>query len=282
MPGMKRLTFIFLLFTLGHIVNGQIVPYGNNLKAGKYINVGDAKLYYEIYGLGRPLLLLHGDTFGYISEFDQYIPLLAKHFKVIAMAMRGHGKSEIGTKEYSYKLFAEDALAILTQEKVDSVTVVGFSAGAITTYYLAAYYPKKVKKAVAMGGAIDTSGYRPGATDELKKYTGDDYEKMLPNLVKSRKKLMPKPDSYNELIDKLKTSWLQPIYVEKEKVAAIKCPVLTVAGDRDDYIRTEEFVRIYKLIENSQLAIIPNCSHVGLILDPTMFSAVVMPFLLQK
>lgn len=279
---MKKAFLLFALLIVGQISFGQTIPYGNNPKAGKYINVGDAKLYYEVYGSGRPLLLLHGDTLGYISEFDQYIPLLAKHFRVIAIAMRGHGKSEIGTKEYSYKLFAEDALAILKKENVDSVTVVGFSAGAITTYYLAAYYPEKVKKAVAMGGAIDTSGYRPGVIEELKKYTGDDFKKMLPDLVKSRKKLMPKPNSYNELIEKLKTSWLQPVYVEKEKVAAIKCSVLTVAGDRDDYMQTEEFVRIYKLIPNSQLAIIPNCSHVGLILDAKMFSAVVMPFLIGK
>jgi pimeloyl-ACP methyl ester carboxylesterase len=131
--------------------------------------------------------------------------------------MRGHGKSEIGTKRYSYQLFAEDALAILKQEKADSVMVVGFSA-------------------VAMGGAIDTSGYRAGAFSELKTYAGADYENMLPDLVKARKKLMPKPNSYNELVEKLKAFWLQPVYVEKEKLAAIKCPVLTVAGDRDVYI----------------------------------------------
>jgi pimeloyl-ACP methyl ester carboxylesterase len=47
---------------------------------------------------------------------------------------------------------------------------------------------------------------------------------------------MPKPNSYNELVEKLKAFWLQPVYVEKEKLAAIKCPVLTVAGDRDVYI----------------------------------------------
>lgn len=279
---MKNVVFLCALFFVGHISFSQKIPYGNNLKTGKYINVGDAKLYYEVYGSGTPLLLLHGDTFGYISEFDQYIPLLAKHYQVIAAGMRGHGKSEIGTKKYSYKLFAEDALSILKQEKVDSATVVGFSAGAITAYYLAAYYPEKIKKVVAMGGTLDTSGYKDGAMEELKKYSGDDYEKMLPDLVKSRKKLMPKTNSYNELIEKLKISWLQPVYVEKEKVAAIKCPVLTVAGDRDDYIQTEEFVRIYKLIANSQLAIIPNCSHVGLILDPSMFSAVVMPFLTER
>lgn len=279
---MKQATFLLILFFSGYTSIGQIVPYGNNPLTGKYINVGDARLYYEVYGSGTPLLLLHGDTFGYISEFDQYIPLLAKYYKVIAPGMRGHGKSEIGTKKYSYKLFAEDAVAILKQEKADTAFVVGFSAGAITAYYLAAYYPERVKKVVAMGGAIDNSGYRSGVLEELKKYNGDDYEKMLPVLVKSRKELMPKQNSYNELIEKLKDSWLQPVYIEKEKAETIKCAVLTVAGDRDEYLPAEEFLRIYKTIPGSELAIIPNCNHVGLILDTAMFSSIIIPFLVRK
>jgi pimeloyl-ACP methyl ester carboxylesterase len=273
---------LLLVFFFGQSAISQVVPYGDNPQAGKFIIVGHARLYYEVYGSGQPLLLLHGDTFGYISEFDKYIPLLEKHFKVIVPAMRGHGKSEIGTKKYSYQLFAEDALAILKQEAVDSAVVLGFSAGATTAYYLAAYYPEKVKKIVAMGGAVDTSSYRAGTIDELRKNTGDDYEKMLPELVNARKQLMPKPNSYNELIEKLKDSWLQPVYVKKEKLKNIKCPVLTVGGDRDDYMPVEKFVRIYNLIPNSQLAIIPNCGHVGLIIYPEMISMIVLPFLLEK
>jgi pimeloyl-ACP methyl ester carboxylesterase len=279
---MARLLLLLLFVIFGRPSIGQRIPYGDNPKAGKYISVSDAKLYYEVYGSGQPLLLLHGDTFGYISEFDQYIPLLEKYFKVIVPAMRGHGKSEIGTKRYSYGLFAEDALAILKQEKVDSATVLGFSAGATTGYFLAAYYPEKVKKLVAMGGAIDTASYRAGAIDELKRNTGDDYEKMLPELVRARKLLMPKQNSYIELIEKLKDSWLQSVYVEKEKLKNIKCSVLTVGGDKDDYMPVESFLRIYDLIPNSQLAIIPNCSHVGLILYPEMLSMIVIPFLLKK
>jgi pimeloyl-ACP methyl ester carboxylesterase len=118
---MTRLLFLFLPFIFQQSANSQLVPYGDNSKAGKYITVSDAKLYYEVYGSGQPLLLLHGDTFGYISEFDQYIPLLAKQFKVIVPALRGHGKSDIGKKKFSYQLFAEDAAAILKQERANSV-----------------------------------------------------------------------------------------------------------------------------------------------------------------
>jgi len=279
---MKKTPLSIALALLCCFSFGQNIPYGNNPATGKYLNVGDAKLYYEVYGTGSPLLLLHGDTFGYIDEFAEYIPLLAKHFRVIAVGMRGHGKSEIGTKTYSYKLFAEDAVSILKNETKDSVTVVGFSAGAITAYYLTAYYPEKIKKAVILGGLLDSSGYRPTVLEELKHLTGDDFEKMAPDLVKSRKALMPDPNRYNDLINKLRDSWLQPVYVDKEKATAIKCPVLIIGGDRDDYIKTEEFVRIYKIIPNSQLLIIPDCGHVGLILNPTMLTNTVIPFLTAR
>jgi pimeloyl-ACP methyl ester carboxylesterase len=276
---MKKTSLTIAFGLLCYFVFGQNIPYGNNPATGKYLNVGDAKLYYEVYGTGSPLLLLHGDTFGYIDEFANYIPLLAKHFRVIAVGMRGHGKSEIGTKTYSYKLFAEDANSILEHETKDSVTVVGFSAGAITAYYLTAYYPEKVKKTVALGGLLDSSGYRPTALEELKHLTGDDCEKMLPDLVKSRKALMPEPTRYNDVINKLRESWLQPVYVDKVKATSIKSPVLIIGGDRDDYIKTEEFVRAYKTIPNSQLAIIPNCDHVGLIFNTTLWENIVILFL---
>ena len=278
---MIRLLFFFLFLSFGLSVSSQVINYGNNPQVGKYLRVEDATLYYEVYGTGKPLLLLHGDTFGYISEFEQYIPILAKEFKVIIPAMRGHGKSEIGTKKYSYKLFAEDALAILHKEGIEMVAVVGFSAGATTAYYLAAFYPERVTKAVAMAGAIDTSSYKPGILAGLKNTTGNEYEQMVPELVRERKMLMPKANSYNELIQKLKDAWLQPVYVEEQKLREVKCPVLIVGGDRDEYMSVESFVRIQQLISASQLAILPNCNHVGLLFYLEMINLMVLPFLLN-
>lgn len=273
---------LFLLVFCGLSASAQETNYGNNPQAGKYVQVADATLYYEAYGAGSPLFLLHGDTFGYISEFEQYIPLLAKHFRIIVPAMRGHGKSEIGAKEYSYKLFADDVLAIAEKEKIDRFSVMGFSAGANIAYYLAAHYPERITKLVALAGAIDTASYRPGVVERLKKNTGDDYEHMVPQLVKERKRLMPQSNSYNLLIEKLKAAWLQPVYVGQEKLKHINCPVLIVGGDRDEYMAVEQFSRIHQLIPGSQLAIMPNCNHIGLLFYPEMVRLIVLPFLLEK
>lgn len=276
---MKKAFLVVTFIFVGFLVFAQSVPYGNNPKAGKYLTVDHTKLYYEVYGSGSPLLLLHGDTYGYIDEFSAHIPVLQKYFKVIAVGMRGHGKSELGSTPYTYKLFAEDAMAILNQEADAPAAVLGFSAGAITAFYLAANYPEQIAKTVAMGGIIDSAGYQPLVIDELRNLTGQDCENRLPNLVASRKKLMPKPDSYDELIGYLRNSWLQPIYVDEPKVATIQMPVLIVGGDRDKYISLEALLEIHQLIPNSQLAIIPDCGHVGLILKPMVLSDIVLPFL---
>ena len=275
----KVAVYIFGLLLLSHSAITQAIPYGNNPEAGKFIETANAKLYYETYGSGTPLLLLHGDTFGYIDEFSMYIPLLAEDFKVIAVGMRGHGKSELGTDKLSYTLFAEDAIAILKNENHEMAHVMGFSAGAITAYYLAAYFPDQITKVVALGGMTNPSGYYPNSLEELGKLSAEDFEKMLPDLVAARKELMPDSHTYEDLIEALRASWLEPTYIEKGRITKINCPVLNIGGDKDNYIDPVGLAKTHEEISDSRLAILPNCTHVGLILNPDMVKNIILPFL---
>ena len=271
-------TLGIILFSL--VVKAQhSVPYGNNSNAGKYVTSGDAKIYYEVYGDGPPLLLLHGGYYGYISEFEMYFPDLIKNFKVIAVATRGHGRSEIGHEKMSYQLFAKDAIAVLKQERLTNVLVMGFSDGAITGLVLAAEYGSYVKKLVSMGGGINTGMYRPNSLQSVWAMDGKKEEQDAPDFLKERKKIMPEPNRFAEWVDRLKEVWLTPVWVSEDKVAAIKCSVLIVGGDRDDYARTESFVENYKLIPNSRLLILPNSGHVSLILQPALLNGFIIPFL---
>src|SRR6476659_5746987 len=74
------------------------ILYGANTKAGHYANVCDAKIYYEVYGKGQPIVILHGGIFGSTYEMFQFIDSLSKNYQVIAVSTRGHGKSELGTE----------------------------------------------------------------------------------------------------------------------------------------------------------------------------------------
>lgn len=278
---MKYLLLVITL-TAATVALSQKIPYGNNPQVGKYVQSEDAKIYYEIYGSGPPLLLLHGGYYGYISEFEMYFPELIKHFRVIAVATRGHGKSEIGKQRMSYSLFAKDAVAVLKQEGLSQVLVMGFSDGAITGTVLAAEHSSYVKRLVSMGGGINTGMYRPDALQSVSQMNGKSEEQNLPDFLKERKKIMPEPHRFAEWVDKLKEVWLTPVWIPEKKVAAISCPVLLVGGDRDDYARTESFLENYKLIPNSRLLILPKSGHVSLILNPAMLRDFVIPFLTEN
>ena len=101
--GIKKLFLIVVLSNLvcqlqaqtikpdsqGSSAQSQAIPYGNNPQAGHYFDVGDARLYYEVYGKGKPIVMLHGGVYGYISEFEPFINRLSESYQVICIATRG-------------------------------------------------------------------------------------------------------------------------------------------------------------------------------------------------
>src|SRR4030095_6777028 len=129
-------------------------------------------------------------------------------------------------------LFAKDALAVLKQEGLNNVLVLGFSDGAITGQVLAAENPSYVKRLVSMGGGMNTGMYRPNSLQSVWRMEGKAEEQNIPDFLRERKKIMPEPLRFAEWVDRLKKVWLTPVWIDEEKVAGIKCPVLIVGGDR--------------------------------------------------
>ena len=241
------------------------IPYGANPAAGHFLQVGDARIYYEVYGNGgTPLVLLHGGLYGYIEEFGQLIQELSKNRRVIAIATRGHGKSELGTQPFSYGLFARDAFMVIRHETTGKVDVLGFSDGAVTSYTLTAAHPELVRRLVAIGGPRGLADWTPKARAELEASKPTDVERDSPQFVAERKKLMPAPEKWNEFIERLTKMWLGPVYVTDAQIQSIKASTLMIAGDHDPYNQTEQLVALYRLLPEGELAIIPGCGHVVL------------------
>jgi pimeloyl-ACP methyl ester carboxylesterase len=273
----KQFTFIFCLAS--YLVVGQI-PYGDNPTVGKYLKVDDAKIYYESYGTGQPIVLLHGGLFGDIAEYGKLIPKLAEHHQVIAIDLRGHGKSEIGDRPFTYEMLSRDVYEILKSITEEKAIVVGFSDGAITALKFAVTYPHAIKKLVFLGGPLlSPMDYKAGMVENLKTWTGDFFEKQMPDFVKARKALMPQPERWNDFVEKLKNAWMQPVYVEKTEIQKLKAPILMVCGDRDQYVTLENYVNIYRSLSNAQLSIIPDSDHVVLLTQPQLVEKNIISFL---
>jgi pimeloyl-ACP methyl ester carboxylesterase len=260
--------------TSGTAAASPEIPYGNNPAAGHYVDVGDTKLYYEVYGSGKPLVLLHGGVYGSIGEFRNFIPKLAQTFQVICIATRGHGRSGIGKDPFTYKQRADDAYKVIRSITQDSVIVLGFSDGAYSGLKLAALYPQVVKKLIAIGA----SDYSKSSTNKKFQYTAVGLMKTDSAFFASRLVHMPEPERWNEALAKLSKLYNED-YMSSETFSKIKCPVLVMSGDRDSYHTMENVVKCAKAIPNAQLSIIPGCAHVVFFCNfPAVWEAMV-PFL---
>jgi pimeloyl-ACP methyl ester carboxylesterase len=287
---MKRAGLLLLLFVsaqarLRAITDEKAVPYGNNPSAGHYLQVGDAKIYYEVYGSGHPLVLLHGGLFGYIDEYAGVIPELSRRYTVIAIALRGHGKSELGNQPLSNRLFAEDSVAVIRHVTSEPVDLVGFSTGAMVSYVLTINHPELVHKLIAVGGPISDSGAvesNATATEANAYKDPAELEKLAPKLVARRKKLYADLRDWDRLVlafGKMSTTEQD---IPKEKVQAIQCPTLIAAGDQDMYTKLEHFVEIYHLLPHGELAIVPGCEHTVFKCNPNLMAELVEHFLQQE
>jgi pimeloyl-ACP methyl ester carboxylesterase len=248
------------------------IPYGNNPKAGHSVQAKDAKIYYEIYGKGQPIVLLHGGLFGSTVEYSDIINQLKQKFQVIAISTRGHGKSELGTEPLTLEQRANDVMAVIHAVTKDSVIVIGFSDGGYSAYKLAAMYPDRVKKMIVMGAGEIRPGFREF------KFTATQAIAMDKPFWEQQLKLMPEPNRIEDLFTQVANCY-NNVTVSKDLLSTIKCPVLVMAGDNDGGNPVERVVSAARYIPKHQICIIPNTGHGCFLENFEAAWASIVPFL---
>lgn len=251
---------------------GVKIPYGDNIKIGKYAQADDAKIYYEVYGKGEPILILHGGGVGSPYELGKILDVLKKNNQVIVMSTRGHGRSEIGHTPLTYKQKADDALAVLKAVTDKPVKILGFSDGAYTAYKIAELYPERVERIVAIGAGTLKAGFF-GDTMKV-----EDLAKVDSAFVEYEKTIMPEPERWQEFCDKYITFW-HNMSVGEEVFGKINCPVLLIVGDEDDHAPVKTVLEAHQLIKNSRLCVIPKAWHSAFLDNYELTSAAIFQFL---
>lgn len=251
-------------------------PYGNNPATGKYVNVGDTKIYYEVYGKGEPLLVLHGGGVGSTYEMGRFIDELSKSYLVIAPSTRGQGKSGIGKKEITYEQKAKDMMAAVDKVTKKPMIILGFSDGAFTAYKIASMYPKRVKKIVAIG-----AGELTPATHQFPVLTLDAFSQYDKNFIEEKLALCPEPEKLSDFLNRY-YAFFNSVKVGKKLFSSIKCPVLLIAGELDANAPLDTVISAYKMLPNAQLAIIANAPHQAFIVNYDAVWANIKPFLEEK
>lgn len=233
---------------------GSDTPYGNNTVAGHYVQAGDARIYYEIYGKGKPLFVFHGGGVGTPYETGQMIDNLRKNYQVIVVSTRGHGRSEIGHSELTYEQKANDMLAVIKEVTDEPAILLGFSDGAYTAYKVASMYPECIERIVAIGAGT----LKPGFFSEEMKVA--DLEKIDAAFIEQQKKIMPEPERYQEFCTNYMKFWSK-MEVGEDFLRTIECPVLLIAGDEDDHAPLVTMVEAEQYIPKASLCIVPKAWH---------------------
>ena len=277
---MKLNKLITLLFLLGFFISYKSISqspivYGSN--NGKYIEIKQSKIYYEEYGEGTTtVIMLHGGL-GSISNFQNVIPELSKHFKVIAIDSPSHGRSQ-SIDSLSYQILANYIVEIINKLKLDKVYIVGYSDGAIIGMLVANMEPEKIKKLVFGAGALNPKASKPEGLLMLQATSPE----ILPEeLTVSYKNKSPNPEHWEKFVYDSKEMWLEEVWITREILPQINCKTLILFGDRDPFIPLSHAIDIYVALPNSGLFILPNTYH-NIFDNPQFVNPVLINFLTQN
>ncbi|WP_278353518.1 alpha/beta fold hydrolase [Chryseobacterium gleum] len=240
-----------------------------------YAPVNGIKVYYEVYGNGKPLVLLHGAFMTIDMNWGELIPELSKTRKVIAVELQGHGHTPFSERKLSHAVLASDVTKIMDYLKIDKADVAGYSFGGEVAYQLAIQSPERLNNLVIISSTYKSSGWLP----EVNKA----FEGMKPDLFTNSplhtayNAVAPDKTKWTKFLEQMMASAGKPFDLGDDNISKIPVPVLIIAGDNDGLDKTE-LSKTYKLLgggvsadmgamPKSQLAIVPGQSHVTVMMQ---------------
>lgn len=254
---------------------------------GSYALVNGLKLYYEIHGTGKPLLLLHGGLMT-IATLGPLLPALAQTRQVIAVELEGHGHTADLDRPLSVEQMAEDVAGLLGQLGIKQTDVFGFSMGGQTALRLTIRHPDLVRKLVVVSAPYNNEGFYPavvaGWADMSPQFFVGTW------MEQAYRRTAPDPNHFPVFMAKVKHSLVEFKGWPASDIQSIKVPTLLLLGDAD-LVRPEYAVEMFRLLggskqdgsvgalPNSQLAILPATTHFTILSRTDLLIPIVIPFL---
>lgn len=264
----KIITLIAILFFAVVQTNAQ----KSKPIAKGYAPVTGTKIYYEVYGKGRPIVLLHGAFYSIDMNWSQLIPELSKTRKVIAIEFQGHGHSPYSERKLGNVSFANDVEQVMNYLKVDSADIVGYSMGGSVAYKFAIQSPKRVRKLVIISSTYKSSGWLPVVNGAFKDFKPEFFDNTP--LKTAYEAIAPDKTKWRPFLEQMIVFADESFDFGDANIAKMTMPVLLISGDNDGLDKIE-LIKTYQLLgggiaadmapmPKSQLAIVPSQTHVGL------------------
>jgi pimeloyl-ACP methyl ester carboxylesterase len=220
---------------------------------GKYANVNGLKMYYEVYGNGFPLVLIHGGGSTIGTTFGRILPALSKTRHVIAVEMQAHGHTADIDRPLSFEQDADDVAELLKQLHIDKADIFGFSNGASTTLQIAIRHPQLVNKIVVASTFYKRDGAQPWFWDMMKNAT---FEGMPQAYKDVFLEINPDTNALHRMYERDVTRMQTFKDIKEEDIKSITAAALIICGDKD-VVLPEHAVEMYRQMPDAKLAILP-------------------------
>jgi pimeloyl-ACP methyl ester carboxylesterase len=240
-----------------------------------YAPVNGIKVYYEVYGDGRPIVLIHGAFYTIQMNWGQLIPELSKTRKVIAIEMQGHGHTPYSDRKLDIATLASDVAGVMDYLKVDSADVAGYSMGGSVAYQLTIQSPKRVRKLVIISSTYKSTGWRPEVANAFKSFKPEFFTNTP--FETAYDAVAPDKANWTKFLEQMIAFAGTPFDMGDANIAKITSPVLIISGDNDGLDKVE-LMKTYQLLgggvsadlgpmPKSHLAIVPSQGHVSLMMQ---------------
>jgi len=266
-----------------------------NAGSGRYADVNGINLYYETYGTGRPLILLHGGL-GSGEMFGPILPALTAGHQVIAVDLQGHGRTADIDRPLDVRLMADDVAALIDHLGLRQPDVVGYSLGGGVAFQVGFRHPEQVGRLVAASANIRREATYPDILRQQGQVgaAAAEFMKETP-MYELYQRVAPRPGDFPRLLDKIGEAMAHD-FDFTEEVRGLRMPTLVIAADAD-MAPPSHYVEIFNLLDGGlrdggwtgegrpkgghALAILPGLTHYDLFLSP-LFAAVTLAFLDQE
>ena len=278
-----------IILTLILFLAAPVTAADKPVKSGR-VEANGVNYYYEIYGKGEPLLLLHGGL-GSTTMFEPALPTFAATREVIAVDLQGHGRTPLGNRKIIISDEGDDMATLITKLGYKQVDALGYSMGGEVAFRFAAQHPELVRRLVLVSAGYAQDGFFPEMLPQQAAVGAAMLDQMKATpMYQAYVAVAPNPAEFPKLLDAM-GEWMRTPYNWEADVKKLTMPVMLIYGDSDMY-RPEHEIKFYQLLggglkdagwqhENmskNRLAILPGVTHYEMFVSPQL-PQVALPFL---
>ena len=255
-----------------------------------YAAVNGIRLGYQVFGEGKPLILLHGG-FGSVEMFGPNVAALAAGRQVIGVDLQSHGRTPSSDRPMRFETMADDIAALIEHLGFAKANVMGFSFGGGVALRTAIQHPAVVERLVHVSSPFKRAGWHPEMSAAMAQMGPEVAEPMKQTpMYEVYSRIAPRIEDWPVLVAQL-TGLMKDDYDWSADIPGLSMPVEIVVGDADG-LPPAHAVEFFRLLGGGQrdaswdrsgmthhrLAILPGVTHYDMNVVPALAAAVI-PFL---